>query len=939
MRVISTCLLFLLLITTFSIALADNHLDVNNTSQSTISLTTHLGLLEDASQQLTLADIQTANFITNQSARESINLSFTSSAYWLRLNIQNSSDLPIEKIIEINYPLLKEVDFYWQNVQNKYQTVHTGYAQPYENRAYQSCIFAFPVQFPAHSQNVIYLRIATPNALFIEANLWEPMAFQKKELNYYAFQAFYFGVLMIIFLFSLGLVIVTKEVNYYIYLAMIFFLGLCFLANRGLGAEYIWPNLPWITQRGSLIFGSFYLVANLLFVSRILNTKKLIPKLDLIVKVLIGVEFMVPVLISFSFKWAWFANVMFVVTSIFVAVILVIACLKKQRNAYYLSVGFSLLIIGILVRELHIIALISHSFYSLNSIQLGSLFELLVITFFLTDRYRLIQQEKQLADEDLKRSQTQLMTEIEAHKTAIKHQVALQANEEKLRNILELSPDSICMSTLDGIIEFVSDKTIAMWGYTKSEFLGKHIFEALDVSSHDLVTNTITELLKGNNLGAIVYDMVRKDSSHFMCEVNCSLICDIEHKPVSILYIQRDVTERYNAAKERAKVAEMLELARNAAEQANQAKSVFVSHMSHEFRTPLNIVLGYSEMLQDLLPDTEELGYVQEISRAGEHLLELINQMLDMSQIESGHVVLVMHTENISTIIETCLCLAAPTAQKKAISLRYQAKLQIVTACDRTRLIQLILNLVSNAIKYNVNQGTVDISLELNDTNGYTIHVIDTGLGMDSERLVKIFDPFVRLATFEDIEGTGLGLNIAQELVALMGGTIGVKSELGVGSHFWITLPLLTDAPEQSVSSISSSSTYQLPETSRLYQVLYIDDNARNLKMTQKMVKAYSHLQLSTLQKPKLAIAETLLLRPDVILLDINMPEMDGYQVLAALKAHEQLKSIPVIALTANAMLNDVAQGKAAGFSQYLGKPIAQSLLIETIDQVLGLKG
>ena len=170
---------------------------VISTSQSTISLTTHLGLLEDASQQLTLADIQSANFITNQSAHESINLSFTSSAYWLRLNIENSSDLPIEKIIEINHPLLKEVDFYWQMDQKNHQTIHTGYAQPYENRAYQSCIFAFPLKFPAHSQNVIYLRIATPNALFIEANLWEAMAFQKKELNYYAFQAFYFGYVCI----------------------------------------------------------------------------------------------------------------------------------------------------------------------------------------------------------------------------------------------------------------------------------------------------------------------------------------------------------------------------------------------------------------------------------------------------------------------------------------------------------------------------------------------------------------------------------------------------------------------------------------------------------------------------------------------------------------------------------------------------------------------
>jgi PAS domain S-box-containing protein len=563
-----------------------------------------------------------------------------------------------------------------------------------------------------------------------------------------------------------------------------------------------------------------------------------------------------------------------------------------------------------------------------------------VITFFLTDRYRIIQQEKLQADEYLKLSDYKLAAEIEAHKATDMLQVALQASEEKLRRILELSPDGIGMSTLEGIIEFVSDKTKSMWGYTKSEFLGMHIFETLDVSSHELVINTITELLKGNDIGAIDYDMVRKDGSHFMCEVNCSLIVDIEHKPVSVLYIQRDVTERYNVESERAKVAEILELAKNTAVQANQAKSVFVSYMSHEFRTPLNLVLGYSEMLKNnlLLDKKQQLDCVLEISRAGTHLLALINQMLDISQIESGQVILVTHPEDISTIIEECLCLVAPAAQKKAINLRYQATHQIVTGCDRTRLIQLILNLLSNAIKYNVNQGAVDISLELYDMNGYRIHIIDTGLGMEPERLAKVFDPFVRLTTDETIEGTGLGLNIAQELVVLMGGTIGVKSELGVGSHFWITLPLLKAVPEQSSLSIPSANTYQGPETSELYQVLYIDDNAKNLKMTQKMLNAYSHLQVSTLQNPKLAIKQALLKRPDIILLDINMPKMEGYQVLAALKAHEQLRAIPVIALTANAMLKDIERGRTAGFSQYLGKPIVQRLLIETIDQVLGLR-
>ncbi len=788
-------LIFLLLITKFSVAIADNYLDVNKIAPPSISLISYLGILEDANQQLTYEDIRKGNlstdFKTNLPPNESINLSFTSSAYWLRLSIENSSDLAIEKIIELNHPLLKNVDFYWQIDQKIHQTIHTGYTHSYEDRAYKSSIFAFPVQFPAHSQNIIYLRVATPNALFIEANLWELMAFHKKELNYYAFQAFYFGILIIVFLFSLGLALITKELNYFIYLTMIFFISLTFLANRGLAAEYIWPNFPWLIQRGSLIFGSYYLVAQLLFVRRLLNTQQLIPRLDLIVQVLIGLNFTMPCLLSFSFGWAKFVNILFAVTSVFIVIILVIGVIKKQRNAYFLSVGFSMLIVGIIVRELHVIALINSNFYTLNSVQFGAVFELGVITFFLTDRYRLIRYDKQLSDEQLKLSQFKLTSEIEAHRNTTKHRIALQASEEKLRNILELSPDGIGISTLTGIIEFVSTKTMSMWGYTKEEFLGRHIFEVIDVSSHETVINMVTELLKGRDLDAIDYDMVRKDGSHFICEVNCSLIYNIDNIPVSIIYIQRDVTERIKSAKE-------LGLAKKIAEQANQAKSIFVSHMSHELRTPLNVILGYSEFLQDDTSlDAEQLDFVEEISKGAKHLLALINQTLDISHIESGHVVLSRHPENISTIINECLRLTSPLAKQRDIRMRYQAKHEIVTCCDRTRLMQLLLNLLSNAIKYNVNQGTVDISLELNDTHDYTIQVTDSGIGISEERLAKVYDPFMRLMTNADIEGTGLGLSVTKKLVELMGGTIGSTSELGVGSCFWIKLPLLTDAREE----------------------------------------------------------------------------------------------------------------------------------------------
>jgi len=929
------CLILFMLLSYFSLVFAADRLDISSTVKPSILLTPYLSILEDASQQLTLAEIQQENLASrykeNFPPNEAINFLFGSSAYWLRLSIENNSDLFIDKVIELNHPLLKNVDFYWQINQKVQQTIHTGYAQPYENRAYQSNIFAFPLRVPAHSQNIIYIRIATPNVMYIEANLWEPLAFQKKELNSYAFQAFYFGVALIIFLFSLGLAAFTKELNNFIYLAIIFFSIFSYLAYRGLGAEYLWPNVIWLTQKGLLIFGSYYFVSQLWFVCRILNTQQVIPKFDLVAKGLMAMSFITPFLVLLNFRFAILANVLFVINAFYLAILLGIAVINKQRNAYFLSLSFSLLFIGIIARELHVFGYIPSSFYISNSLQFGSLFELIVLTFFLTDRYRLIAQDKRLSDERLKESQYKLTAEIEAHRLTTSYQIALQASEEKLRSILELSPDGIGMTTLDGIITFVSAKASAMWGYSKAEFIGLHVFEVLDISAHETLSKAIAELLKGHHLGVIEHDCIRKDGSHFICEVNCSLIVDIENKPVSVLYIQRDVTERVKVSKE-------LELAKKTAEQANQAKSVFVSQMNHELRTPLNIVLGYAELLQDDdTLDENQLFFVREILKGGQYLLELVNQRLDMASIESGYIVLSMHSENISSLIGECLSLASPLARKTAVSLRYQAKHEIVTNCDRIKLKQLLVNLISNAIKYNFKNGRVDISVELNDNNTYTIHVVDSGIGMTSEQLAKIFEPFMRLGVSADIEGTGLGLSICKELVELMGGSIGVKSELGVGSHFWLNLPLLIDNHEQIEHPISSSSTDQLPETSRAYQVLYIDDNAINLELIQQMANTFSHVHLSTLQDPTQVINQALLQRPNIILLDINMPDMDGFEVLAALKADEQLKSIPVIALTANAMMDDVKRGLATGFSDYLSKPVNRAQLIQRMDKVLGL--
>ena len=420
-------LFFLMLITQCSVSLANDSLDLNKSLQPSVSLTNYLGILEDASQQLSLADVQNAQFKTDFPKQESINLSFTSSAYWLRLIIDNSSDQPQEKIIELDYPLLKYVDFYWQINDKNIQTIHTGFARPFENRAYQSKIFAFPVQFPAHSQSVIYLRVASANSFFIEAKLWDPMAFEHKERNDYATQAIYFGVVLAIILFNLGLVLFLKELDYFIHLSMIIFIALVFIAYRGLGAEFTWPNFPYLTQTGVLDFGAITLTAHLLFINRLLDTQRIIPRFDLIFKLLIAINLTMPFLLAFDFTWAKSTNILHFITAVFILTTTVIAALQKQRNAYFLCLGFSILCLGIILTELHSVGILSLNFkiYSLNTLQIASAFELLVLTLFLTDRYRFIQQEKLQTDSLLKLIHDKLQAKIEEHKASVNQQLTL----------------------------------------------------------------------------------------------------------------------------------------------------------------------------------------------------------------------------------------------------------------------------------------------------------------------------------------------------------------------------------------------------------------------------------------------------------------------------------------------------------------------------------
>ncbi|MBU1224226.1 MAG: PAS domain-containing protein [Gammaproteobacteria bacterium] len=431
----------------------------------------------------------------------------------------------------------------------------------------------------------------------------------------------------------------------------------------------------------------------------------------------------------------------------------------------------------------------------------------------------------------------------------------------------------------------------------------------------------------------VVHRIVRPDGTVRHVHELAQMETDAAGNRLRLAGTVQDVTERVE-------VEQALMALSEEADRANRAKSDFLSSMSHELRTPMNAILGFGQLMEyDAALPEEHQDNVQEILRAGRHLLELINEVLDLAKVESGHIDLSLEPVEVCPIVEECLGLVGPLADQRDIQLSHKGLKGAAVRADRTRLKQALLNLLSNAIKYNRDKGSVHIEIQLEDTDRLRIRVTDSGPGIPAARLAELFQPFNRLvAEYSDIEGTGIGLTITRRIVELMGGSVDVESELGVGSTFWIELPLESaPASVRTHTGAPVDGTVPLPYIEAAqHTVLYIEDNPANIKLVAQILGRRPHIHLLTAHTPELGIELALARRPELILLDINLPGMDGYQVLEIFKADARLKAIPVVAITANAMSRDIERGKAAGFVDYLTKPLNVGHFHRAVDACLG---
>ena len=507
-------------------------------------------------------------------------------------------------------------------------------------------------------------------------------------------------------------------------------------------------------------------------------------------------------------------------------------------------------------------------------------------------------------------------------------ELRLRTTVEELDDLYNNSPCGYHSLDGDGVFVRINDTELGWLGYTREELIGKiRLVDLLTPAGVATFATNFPVLKEQGSVSDLEFEIRHKDGTLLPVVLSATALYDAEGRFTATRSTVIDATVRREVEQAR-------EAAREAAESANRAKSEFVSRMSHELRTPLNAILGFSQLLELDALTAEQAENVRYISRAGRHLLELVNEVLDISRVESGTMTISPEPVEIADVLAELIALVGPLADGRRIQVETSnTDCGCHVRADRQRLKQVLLNVLSNAVKYNREGGSITIGCTRVSSDLLRVSVSDTGYGIAPEYLARIFRPFDRLGQDGgDIEGTGMGLAVSKGLVEAMGGAMGVESTLDVGSTFWVDLELI-EAPLEWDARIPEAAPHATAGVGRT--ILQIEDNEPNVRLVEQIVSRRTPHRVMGARQGRSGLDQARRHRPDLILLDAHLPDMHGLEVLRLLRTYPETRDVPVVVLSADATKGQVASFLAAGADAYLTKPLDVVQFLATLEETL----
>jgi PAS domain S-box-containing protein len=550
----------------------------------------------------------------------------------------------------------------------------------------------------------------------------------------------------------------------------------------------------------------------------------------------------------------------------------------------------------------------------------------------------------------------QLMHELQVHQVELqlqneelrRAQLALELSHARYFDLYDLAPVGYLTVAASGLIVEANLCAATLLGIARSALVKSPLSRFIVNAHQDSYYQCRRQLLETGQAQSCELQVLQSDGTMLWVRAIVGAMQDGSETP-ALRVILTDISERKRLDEALRETNKNLELARQQADRASLAKSEFLSSMSHELRSPLNAILGFAQLMESGAPppSPSQQASLEQILKGGWYLLALINEILDLASIESGHAALSMESVALDTVLRDCQTLIEPLTTARAVHISFpELPVAYSVQADPTRLKQVLINLLSNAIKYNRLGGSVVVSCGSSEAGRVRISVRDSGPGLSTQKLAQLFQPFNRLGQETGkTKGTGIGLVVSQRLVQSMGGEMGVESREGEGSLFWFELKLAEAEPAMTTRTVRPTQPVPVPALASVLSphnsvrrtVLYVEDNPDNIALVAQLLAARPDLRLVGAPNAMRGMAMARNLLPDVVVMDINLPDISGFEVFQLLQSDPATRHIPVLALSANAMPRDVEKGLAAGFYRYITKPITVNEFMQALNEGLAL--